>query len=40
MMEKVVISPLKGLLTALRMEDLIKYDPAISAALEYNVDDI
>jgi hypothetical protein len=40
MMEKVVISPLKGLLTALRMEDLIKYDPAVSAALEYSVDDI
>lgn len=40
MMEKVVISPLKGLLKALHMDALIKYDPAISAALEYNVDDI
>lgn len=40
MMEKVVISPLKGLLKALHMDALIKYDPAISASLEYSVDDI
>ena len=40
MMEKVVISPLKGLLKALRMDALIKYDPATSASLEYSVDDI
>lgn len=40
MMEKVVISPLKGMLKALGMESLIKYNPATVAALEYSVDDI
>ena len=40
MMEKVVISPLKGLLKALRMDELINYDPSITASLEYSVDDI
>ena len=40
MMEKVVISPLKGMLTALGMESLIKYNPAVVANMEYSIDDI
>jgi hypothetical protein len=40
MMEKVVISPLKGLLSALKMDALIKYNPSEVASLEYSVDDI
>ena len=40
MMEKVVISPLKGMLNALGMNSLRKYNPSIVASLEYSVDDI
>ena len=40
MMEKVVISPLKGMLKALHMDSLIKYNPSVTASLEYSVDDI
>ena len=40
MMEKVVISPLKGLLKALNMDELMKYNPSVTANLEYSVDDI
>jgi hypothetical protein len=40
MMEKVVISPLKGMLKALKLDPLIKYNPSISASLEYSIDDI
>ena len=40
MMEKVVISPLKGMLKALGMDSLIKYDPSVVANLEYSIDDI
>ena len=40
MMEKVVISPLKGMLKALGMDSLIKYDPSTVANLEYSIDDI
>ena len=40
MMEKVVISPLKGMLNALNMGSLIKYNPSTSANLEYSIDDI
>lgn len=40
MMEKVVISPLKGMLKALGMESLIKYNPSTVANLEYSIDDI
>lgn len=40
MMEKVVISPLKGMLKALGMDSLIKYNPSTVANLEYSIDDI
>ena len=40
MMEKVVISPLKGMLKALNMDSLIKYNPSVSASLEYSLDEI
>ena len=40
MMEKVVISPLKGMLKALNMDSLIKYNPSTVANLEYSIDDI
>ena len=40
MMEKVVISPLKGMLKAMNMDSLLKWNPAITASLEYSVDDI
>jgi hypothetical protein len=40
MMEKVVISPLKGMLKALSMDSLIKYNPSTVANLEYSIDDI
>ena len=40
MMEKVVISPLKGMLKAMNMDSLLKWNPAISASLEYSIDDI
>lgn len=40
MMEKVVISPLKGMLKAMGMESLIKWNPATTASLEYSLDDI
>ena len=40
MMEKVVISPLKGMLKAMKMDSLLKWNPSLTASLEYNVDDI
>ena len=40
MMEKVVISPLKGMLKAMKMDSLLKWNPSLTASLEYSVDDI
>ena len=40
MMEKVVISPLKGMLKAMKMDSLLKWNPSLTASLEYSIDDI
>ena len=40
MIEKLIISPLKSFMAAMRITGLQKYDPSIVANLEYNVDDI
>ena len=40
MIEKLIISPLKSFMAAMRITGLQKYDPSIVANLEYNIDDI
>ena len=39
MIEKLIISPLKGFMNAMGI-NLHKYDPSLVASLEYSVDDI
>ena len=40
MVEKLLIKPLKGFIDALKISSLHKYNPSISASLEYSIDDI